>query len=336
MKVVSGGLAAKSPGMRAIRIHETGGTDKLRLEDIPLPEPKAGEVRVRVEAAGVNFVDTYRRCGLYPLPLPFTLGQEVAGVVSAVGEGVTEFRPGDRVASAQAAGGYAEETLVPASQLVRVPEGVSYPLAAAVLLQGLTAHYLACDTFSLKPSDTALVHAAAGGVGLLLVQIAKHRGARVIGTVGSEEKATLAREAGADEVVVYTRDDFVAAARKFSGGHGVDVVYDGVGKDTFEGSLNSLRPRGLLASFGNASGPVPPFSPLVLSPKGSLYLTRPTLIHYTHTPAELRGRTEELFSWVATGELKVRIGAQYPLAEAAAAQEALTGRRTTGKVLLLP
>ena len=250
--------------MRAIRIHETGGADKLRLEEIPLPKPKAGEVRVRVEAAGVNFVDTYKRSGLYPLPLPFTLGQEVAGVVSAVGEGVTEFHPGDRVASAQAAGGYAEETIVPASQLVRVPEGVSYPLAAAVLLQGLTAHYLACDTFALKPGDTALVHAAAGGVGLLLVQIAKHRGARVIGTVGSEEKATLAREAGAEEVVVYTRDDFVAAARRFSGGHGVDVVYDGVGKDTFEGSLNSLRPRGLLASFGNASGPVPPFSPLVL------------------------------------------------------------------------
>jgi NADPH2:quinone reductase len=219
--------------------------------------------------------------------------------------------------------------------LVQVPEAVGSQQAAALLLQGLTAHYLACDTFALKPGDVALVHAAAGGVGLLLVQIAKRRGARVIGTVGSAEKARLAREAGADEVVIYTEDDFAVAARRFSGGRGVDVVYDGVGKDTFEGSLNSLRPRGLLASFGNASGPVAPFSPLLLSQKGSLFLTRPTLAHYTQNAAELRSRTEDLFGWMASGELKVRIGATYPLAEAAEGQRALEGRRTTGKVLLV-
>jgi NADPH2:quinone reductase len=306
------------------------------LDDLPVPEPKAGEVRVRVEAAGVNFVDTYQRSGLYPLPLPFTLGVEVAGTISAIGADVDGLKLGERVASARASGGYAEEAIVPAAQLVRVPEGVSSTVAAALLLQGLTAHYLACDTFALKPGDSALVHAAAGGVGLLLVQIAKRRGARVIGTAGSEDKARLAREAGAEEVVIYTRDDFAAAARRFTGGRGVDVVYDGVGRDTFEGSLNSLRPRGLLASFGNASGPVPPFSPLLLSQKGSLYLTRPTMASYTQTSAELRGRSEDLFRWLAAGELHVRIGATFPLAEAAGAHRALEGRRTTGKVLLLP
>jgi len=322
--------------MRAIRVHESGGAEKLILDDVPVPEPKAGEVRVRVEAAGVNFVDTYQRSGLYPLPLPFTLGVEVAGTVSAIGADVHGLKLGDRVASARANGGYAEEAIVPAAQLVRIPEGVSSTVAAALLLQGLTAHYLACDTFALKPGDTALVHAAAGGVGLLLVQIAKRRGARVIGTAGSEDKARLAREAGAEEVVIYTRDDFAAAARRFTGGRGVDVVFDGVGRDTFEGSLNSLRPRGLLASFGNASGPVPPFSPLLLSQKGSLYLTRPTMASYTQTSAELRGRSEDLFRWLAAGELHVRIGATFPLAEAARAHRALEGRRTTGKVLLLP
>jgi NADPH2:quinone reductase len=321
--------------MRAIRVHEIGGVDKLRLDDVPIPEPKAGEVRVRVEAAGVNFVDTYQRSGLYPLPLPFTLGLEVAGTVSAIGAGVSGFRPGDRVASARANGGYAEEAIVPAAQLVHVPEAISYQQAAALLLQGLTAHYLACDTFALKPGDSALVHAAAGGVGLLLVQIAKRRGARVIGTAGSEEKARLAREAGADEVVIYTQDDFAEAARRFTGGRGVDVVYDGVGRDTFEGSLKSLRPRGLLASFGNASGPVAPFPPLLLSQRGSLYLTRPTLADYIQTTAELGSRSEDLFRWVAAGELQVRIGATYPLAEAAEGQSALAARKTTGKVLLL-
>jgi NADPH2:quinone reductase len=322
--------------MRAIRVHETGGAEKLRLDDVPAPEPKSGEVRIRVEAAGVNFIDTYQRCGLYPLPLPFTLGMEAAGTISAVGAGVAGFKPGDRVASARASGAYADEAIVPAAHLVHIPKGVSSQQAAALLLQGLTAHYLACDTFPIKPGDSALVHAAAGGVGLLLVQIAKRRGARVIGTAGSEDKARLAREAGADEVVIYTRDDFAAAARRFTGGRGVDVVYDGVGKDTFEGSLNSLRPRGMLASFGNASGPVAAFSPLVLSQKGSLYLTRPTLAHYTQTSAELQARTDDLFRWLAAGELSVRIGASFPLAQAAEAHRALEGRRTTGKVLLLP
>ncbi len=321
--------------MRAIRVHENGGVDKLRLDEVPVPQPKAGEVRVRVEAAGINFVDTYQRSGLYPLPLPFTLGLEVAGTVSAIGTGVSGFKLGDRVASARANGGYADEAIVPSGHLVHVPEAVSSQQAAALLLQGLTAHYLACDTFAIKPGDSALVHAAAGGVGLLLVQIAKRRGARVIGTAGSEEKARLAREAGADEVVIYTQDDFAEAARRFTGGRGVDVVYDGVGRDTFEGSLKSLRPRGLLASFGNASGPVAPFSPLLLSQKGSLYLTRPTLADYTQTTAELGSRSEDLFRWLVAGELQVRIGATYPLAEAAEGQSALAARKTTGKVLLL-
>jgi NADPH2:quinone reductase len=321
--------------MRAIRVHENGGAEKLKLDDVPLPEPKAGEVRIRVEAAGVNFIDTYQRSGLYPLPLPFTLGMEAAGIVTAVGAGVTGFSPGERVVSARVSGAYADEAIVPAAHLVPLPEAVSSQQAAALLLQGLTAHYLACDTYSLKPGDTALVHAAAGGVGLLLVQIAKLRGARVIGTAGSEDKAILAREAGADEVVLYSKDDFAAAARRFTGGRGVDVVYDGVGRDTFEGSLNSLRPRGMLASFGNASGPVAPFSPLLLSQKGSLYFTRPTLVHYTRTTAELRSRTDDLFGWLAAGRLSVRIGASFPLAEAAEAHRALEGRKTTGKVVLL-
>jgi NADPH2:quinone reductase len=236
----------------------------------------------------------------------------------------------------KATGGYAEEAVAPAAHVVHLPQGVDFPKAAALLLQGMTAHYLACDTFPLKPGDSAVVHAAAGGVGLLLVQIAKLRGARVLGTVGNDEKAALARQAGADEVVVEGREDFAAAAKRFTGGRGVDVVYDGVGKVTFEGSLNSLRPRGMLVSFGNASGPVAPFSPLILSQKGSLYLTRPTLNHYTLTTAELQSRAEDLFRWVAEGKLQVRIGATYPLADAAEAQRALEGRKTTGKVLLVP
>lgn len=321
--------------MQAIRLHEAGPAENLRLDKVTRPRPKAGEVRIRVEAAGVNFIDIYQRSGLYPLPLPFTLGLEAAGTVTAVGAGVDEFKVGDRVATARASGAYADEALAPAAQLLHVPQGVGSQTAAALLLQGLTAHYLACDTFALKPGDSALVHAAAGGVGLLLVQIAKRRGARVICTVGNEGKARLAREAGADEVVIYTRDNFAAAARHFTGGRGVDVVYDGVGRDTFEGSVNSLRPRGLLASFGNASGPVAPFSLLLLSQKGSLYVTRPTLAHYTQTTEELRGRADDLFRWVESGELKVRIGATYPLAKAAEAQRALESRGTTGKVLLL-
>ncbi len=322
--------------MLAIRIHETGGPEKLRLDDIPVPTPAAGEVRIRVEGAGLNFIDTYQRSGLYAVPLPFTLGAEVGGVVSAVGAGVTGFAVGDRVATAKASGGYAAEALAPAAHVVKIPRGVTTQTAAALMLQGLTAHYLAKDTYPLKAGDTALIHAAAGGVGLLLVQLAKRAGVRVIATVGAEEKVALARGAGADEIVVYTRDDFAAAARAFTGGQGVDVVYDAVGKDTFTGSVESLRPRGMFVSFGNASGAVPPFAPLLLMQKGSLFFTRPTLAHYTRTTAELRSRTEDLFAAVRAGKLNVRIGATFPLAAAADAHRALESRGTTGKVLLLP
>jgi len=322
--------------MLAIRIHETGGPEKLRADDIHVPLPGAGEVRLRVEAAGLNYIDTYQRSGLYPVKLPYTLGAEAAGIITAVGPGVTEYEVGDRVASAKVAGAYAGEAVAPAAQVVRVPGGVSSQAAAALFLQGLTAHYLACDTFPLKAGDSALVHAGAGGVGLLLVQIAKRRGARVLATVGTDEKAALARDAGADEVCIYTRDNFTMAARRFTQGLGVDVVYDSVGQDTFTGSLDSLRSRGMLVSFGNSSGPVPPFSPLLLSQKGSLYITRPTLGHYTQTTAELQARADDLFRWVAAGELKVRVGATYPLSAAADAHRALEGRGTTGKVLLLP
>jgi NADPH2:quinone reductase len=322
--------------MLAIRISTTGGPEILRADDIPVPTPAAGEVRIRVEAAGLNFIDTYQRSGLYAVPLPFTLGAEVAGIVSAVGAGVTEWVPGDRVATAKASGGYAAEALAPAAHVVKIPAGVTTATAAALMLQGLTAHYLVTDTFPLKPGDSALVHAAAGGVGLLLVQLAKRRGARVIATVGSEEKVALARAAGADEVVVYTRDAFMTAARNFTAGRGVDVVYDAVGKDTFAGSIDSLRPRGMFVSFGNASGPVPPFAPLLLAQKGSIFFTRPTLVHYTQTTAELRARTADLFSAVEAGTLHVRIGATFKLTEAAAAHRALEGRSTTGKVLLVP
>lgn len=322
--------------MIAVRIHETGGPEKLRVEEVPVPAPAAGEIRFRVEATGLNFIDTYKRSGLYAVKLPHTLGQEAAGVVTAVGEGVTDFKVGDRVATAAANGACAAETTAPAAQVVRVPDGVSAQLAAAALLQGMTAHYLACATWPLQPGETALVHAGAGGTGSLLVQIAKKRGARVIATAGTDAKAELARAAGADAVCVYARENFTEAARAFTSGRGVDVVYDSVGKDTFEGSLASLRPRGMLVSFGNSSGPVPPFAPLVLSQKGSLFFTRPTLAHYTATAAELRARSGDIFAWIADGSLKVRIGAAYPLTAAADAHRALEGRATTGKVLLLP
>jgi NADPH2:quinone reductase len=322
--------------MLAIRIHETGGPEQLRADDVPVPAPGPGELRLRVAATGVNFIDTYHRSGLYPVALPFVLGSEAAGVVAAVGAGVTDFSVGDRVATARAAGAYAEETLVPAAHTLKVPAGIPLPTAAALLVQGLTAHFLATDTFSLQAGDTALVHAGAGGVGLLLIQIARMRGARVLATVGSDAKAHLAREAGAEAVCVYTRDNFAEAARRFTDGRGVDVAYDAVGRQTFEGTLDSLRPRGLFVSFGNASGPVPAFALLVLAQKGSLYLTRPTLNHYLRTPEELRARAGDLFAWVAAGRLQVRIGATFPLASAAAAHRALESRATTGKVLLLP
>ena len=322
--------------MRAIRISKNGGPEVLSGEEIAAPEPRAGEVIFRVEAAGINFIDVYQRTGLYPVPLPATLGNEAAGVITRVGAGVTRFRVGDRIASAKVSGAYAEYAVAPAAQAVRVPDSIESRMAAAVMLQGMTAHYLACDAFPLKSGDSALVHAAAGGVGLLLVQIAKRRGARVLAVVGSDAKVPLAREAGAEDVVVSTKENFAESARRFTGDRGVDVVYDSVGKDTFEGSLASLRPRGLMVAFGNASGPVPPFSPLLLSQKGSLFLTRPTLGHYTATSEELQMRADDLFRWVAAGELKVRIGASFPLADAAAAHRALEGRGTTGKLLLIP
>jgi NADPH2:quinone reductase len=322
--------------MLALRVHAHGGPEAIVAGDVPVPAPGRGELRIRVAAAGINFIDTYKRGGLYPVPLPHTPGQEAAGTVTAVGEGVVDFAVGDRVASAAVNGAYAAEALVPAAQAVRVPDDVALETAAAVLLQGLTAHYLATDTWPLAAGDVALVHAAAGGVGLLLVQMAKLRGARVFATAGTDEKAVLAREAGADAVCVYSRDNFTEAARAFTGGRGVDVVYDGVGRTTFEGSLDSLRPRGMLVSFGNASGPVAPFAPLLLSQKGSLFLTRPTLAHYTRTSEELRTRAADLFAWIADGRLKVRVGATFPLTAAADAHRALEGRATTGKVLLIP
>lgn len=322
--------------MHGLRIHETGGAEKMRLDVLAVPAPGAGEVRLRVEAAGVNFIDTYQRSGLYAVKLPHTLGMEAAGEVTAVGAGVTEFSVGDRVASVRVAGAYAAEALAPAAHTVKVPAGITTQTAAALMLQGMTAHYLACDTFPLKVGDTALVHAGAGGVGLLLTQIAKLRGARVLATVGTEEKAGLARGAGADAVCIYTRENFVDAVKAFTGGRGVDVAYDAIGQDTFDGTLASLRPRGMFVSYGNSSGPVAPFAPLVLSQKGSLFFTRPTLAHYTLTTAELQARAGELFGWVAAGKLTVRIGATYPLAQAAEAHRALEGRRTTGKVLLVP
>jgi len=308
----------------------------LQCVEIVEPEPKADEVVVRVEAAGVNFIDVYQRTGLYPVSLPATLGLEAAGVVTGIGAQVTRFRVGDRIASARVSGAYAEYAVAPAAQAVRVPAAIESRTAAAVLLQGMTAHYLACDTFPLKPGDTAVVHAAAGGVGLLLLQIAKRRGARVLAVVGTDAKVALARDAGAEEVVVSTKENFTDAARRFTGGRGVDVVYDSVGKDTFEGSLASLRPRGLMVAFGNASGPIAPFSPLELSQKGSLFLTRPTLGHYTATVEELQKRADDLFRWVAAGDLKVRVGATFPLADAANAHRALESRGTTGKVVLNP
>lgn len=322
--------------MFAIRVHEVGGPEQLRYEEIPAPEPAAGQVRVRVAASGLNYIDTYHRSGLYKVALPFTLGIEIAGTIDALGSGVSGWQVGDQVASASAIGGYAEYALAPADKLVRVPAAVDLKLAAAVLLQGMTAHYLTHSTFPLKAGDTCLVHAAAGGVGLLLCQIAGKLGARVLGTVSTEEKANLARSAGAAEIIFYTREDVAARVRELTGGRGVDVVYDSVGQSTWEGSLNSLRPRGMLVLFGNASGPVPPLDPLLLSAKGSLFVTRPTLAFYIADEEELAWRAGDLFHWMEAGELAVRIDRTYPLAEAAAAHRALQGRETTGKVVLIP
>ena len=320
--------------MRAVRVHAAGGVDQLHFESIPVPQPSPGEALVRVAAAGVNFIDTYKRKGLYRVPLPATLGEEGAGTVVALGPGVTSVRAGERVAWSSVLGSYAEYAAIPAARLVTLPAAVDTRTAAALMLQGMTAHYLASSTFPLRQGHRCLVHAAAGGVGLLLVQIAKRRGAYVIGTAGSEQKAELARGAGADSVIDYARSDFVAEVKRITDGAGVHVIYDSVGQATFLPGLDLLVPRGMMVLFGQSSGPVEPLDPQVLNQKGSLFLTRPTLAHYTASREELLSRANDLFGWFAAGELAVRVGAEYELADAAAAQTALEGRQTTGKVLL--
>jgi len=322
--------------MKAIRVQSPGGPEALRYEDVPQPSPAAAQVLVKVEAAGVNYIDVYQRTGLYKVATPFTLGQEAAGVVTAVGPGVTDPKVGDRVAYTSILGAYAEYAVVPADRVVVLPDGVTARQAAAALLQGMTAHYLACTTYPLKAGDTCLVHAAAGGVGLLLCQIASRRGARVIGTVSTREKAALAREAGARDVILYTEQDFEAEVKRLTNGLGLQVVYDSVGKTTFEKGLNCLTPRGMMVLYGQSSGPIGSFDPQVLSQKGSLFLTRPTLAHYVATRAELVARAGEVLSWVKSGTLKVRIEHEFSLAETAEAHRALEARKTTGKLLLIP
>lgn len=322
--------------MKAVRVHTPGGPEAMRYEDAPEPTAKAGEAVVRIEAAGLNYIDVYFRTGLYKADPPFTLGMEGAGTVTAVGPGVTEVKVGDKVAYTGVRGAYAEYAAVPAERLVPLPPGVTTKQGAAAMLQGMTAHYLACSTYPLKPGDTCLVHAAAGGVGLLLTQIAKLRGARVLATVGTDDKGKLARDAGADEVIVYTRQDFEAEVKRATGGKGVQVVYDGVGKDTFDKSLNCLAPRGMMVLFGQASGPVPPLDLAVLGAKGSLFITRPSLFAYIATRPELLQRANEVLGWIRDGKLRLRIGHEFPLKDAAEAHRALEGRKTTGKVLLIP
>ena len=322
--------------MRAIRIQQFGGPEAMGLEELPTPKPGDGQALVRIEAAGVNFIDVYQRTGLYKNPLPYGLGLEGAGVVEAVGGGVTTVRVGDRVAWTGIPGSYATHNVVPADKLVTLPAGVDARAGASAMLQGMTAHYLAHSTYPLKAGDTCVVHAAAGGVGLLLCQMAKRAGARVIGTVSTEEKAKLAREAGAHDVILYTRQDFEAEVKRLTGGKGVQVIYDSVGKDTFEKGFNCLAMRGYMVLYGASSGPVGPLDPQMLNAKGSLFLTRPSLFHYTATREDLVKRAGDVLGWIQKGELKLRIGATFPLAEAAKAHQDLEGRRTTGKVLLIP
>lgn len=322
--------------MRAVRVHEYGGPEVLCYEEVPTPVPGPAEVLVRLEASGVNFVDIYQRAGQYKIPLPFTAGSEAAGTVESVGPGVTEVRAGARVAYAGVLGAYATHSIVPAARLVPIPSGVDVRQAAAVMLQGMTAHYLSHSTYPLGAGDTALIHAAAGGVGLLLVQMAKMRGTRVIGTVSTVEKAALAREAGADEVILYETQDFEVEVKRLTGGRGVQVVYDSVGRTTFERSLNCLAPRGYLVLFGQASGAVPPIDLQILAQKGSLFITRPTMASYILTREALLERAEAVLGWVSSGRLRVRIDRTFPLVQAADAHRALAGRVTTGKLLLVP
>ncbi len=320
--------------MKAVYIESTGGPEVMKYGDQPTPTAAAGQALVKVAASGVNFIDTYHRTGLYKLPLPAILGSEGAGTVESVGDGVTSVKPGDRVTWAMTRGSYAEYAAVPAVQLVTIPDAVSFNDAAAVMLQGMTAHYLTHSTFPLNEHHVALVHAAAGGTGRLIVQMAKLLGARVIATVGSEEKAKIAREAGADETILYREKNFAEETRRLTGGAGVDVVYDSVGADTFDRSIDSLKIRGMMVSFGNASGPVPPMSPLLLAQKGSLFLTRPTLAQYIVTREELDWRAGDLFKWLASGKLKLMIDRVYPLADAAQSHRDLEGRNTSGKLVL--
>ena len=322
--------------MRAIRVEQLGGPEVLALATVEEPVPGPGEALVRLEAIGVNFIDVYFRKGLYAKPLPFVPGSEGAGTVVAVGDGVQAVQVGDRVASQGFTGAYAELAVAKADQLVVLPAGLGAREGAAAMLQGMTAHYLATSTYALQPGDRCLVHAAAGGVGLLLVQIARRRGAFVIGTVGSAEKGELAREAGCHEVIRYRDEDFVRAVHRITDGARVGVVYDSVGATTFEGSLDCLTPRGLMVLFGQSSGPVPPMDPSLLNRKGSLYLTRPTLANYVATPEELRQRAGDVLGWIADGTLRLRIDREVPLADAREAHRALEARETTGKVLLVP
>jgi NADPH2:quinone reductase len=320
--------------MKAIRVHAFGGPEVLQLDDIPVPEAGAGQVLIRIKAIGVNFIDIYHRTGLYKADLPITLGMEASGVVESVGDGHSQLAPGDRVAYCMSRGSYAEYAVVPAWQVVKIPDSLDFESAAAAMLQGMTAHYLTHSTFELKAGHTALVHAAAGGTGRLIVQMAKLRGARVIATVSSGLKGEIARRAGADEVILYTEQDFETEARRLTDGRGVDVVYDSVGASTFEKSVNSLRPRGMMVTFGNASGPVPAVEPLLLSQKGSLFLTRPTLFSYCATPDELRWRASDVLNWITQAKLTLHIEKVYRLENAAQAQIDLASRKTTGKLLL--
>jgi NADPH2:quinone reductase len=322
--------------MKAIQVQKPGGPEALTLVDLPVPKPKPNEAVVKIAAAGVNFIDVYFREGRYPSPLPFVDGQEAAGTVSAVGSEVKSLKSGDRVAYTSALGAYAEYAAVPADRLVRVPAGINDQQAAGAMLQGMTAHYLLYSVYPVKQGDTVLVHAAAGGMGLLLTQMAKNIGARVIGTAGSEEKVKLAREAGADDVINYSTHDFEAETKRLTANKGVDAVYDGVGKTTFDKSLGVLRPRGYMVLFGGASGPVPPIDPLRLTQRGSIFLARPSLAHFIATREELGQRAGDVLGWIAAGKLKVRIGHTYSLADAQQAHRDLEGRKTTGKLLLLP
>jgi NADPH2:quinone reductase len=320
--------------MKAIRVHEIGGPETLRVEDVPDPMPGPGEIVVRLEEVGVNFIEVYQRNGQYPMKRPYTPGREGAGTVSAVGSGVTQVQVGDRVASEAFAGSYAELATANADRVVKLPDGIETSVGAAVMLQGLTAHYLATSTYPLKHGDRCLVHAAAGGVGLLLCQIAKRRGAWTVGTTSTAVKETWARGAGADEIILYTQRDFVPEVKRLTGGLGVHVVYDSVGKTTFDGSLECVAPRGMMVLFGQSSGPVPPVDPQVLNRRGSLFLTRPNLAHYLATPEELASRAADLLGWIKDGSLRVHIDRTYPLAEAGEAHRALESRGTVGKVLL--